>query len=82
VPFHGEVRFTLSLAEASDVSLEVFDVAGRKVRTVSRGLPGAGNHAAAWDGRTDSGETAIAGVYFIRCATPEGKAVRLAVKLR
>lgn len=46
--------------------LALYDVRGRRVRTlVDDSLP-AGTHKMAWDGRTDSGVQAAAGVYFYR----------------
>jgi hypothetical protein len=58
------VRF--SLASAGDVRLEVFDVAGRRVRRLVDGRREAGVHDVAWDGRTDEGGAAGAGLYFYR----------------
>lgn len=60
----ASVRFRLS-SEAS-VELAVFDVLGRKVRTIGRGHFLAGEHAVTWDGRDREGKPAPSGVYFVR----------------
>jgi len=49
-----------------EVRADVFDITGRKVRTVFDGELDAGNHAFDWDGTTSAGELAPAGVYFMR----------------
>jgi len=54
------------LAAAGDVRLEVFDVAGRRVRSLRAAPYGRGTHAVHWDGRGDSGRDLGSGVYFIR----------------
>lgn len=60
----GSVRF--DLARAATVSLDVFDLAGRRVATLARGTFGAGSHARRWDARREGGHPAEAGLYFIR----------------
>lgn len=66
LPARGPVTFDLSLPHAEDVAVEVFDAAGRRVRTLANGSRAAGVHALVWDGRDDGGATAGAGLYFVR----------------
>jgi hypothetical protein len=55
---------SLTLSEAADVSLVVYDVRGKKVRTLVNGaLPG-GNHTIRWNGLDDAGNTVADGMYF------------------
>jgi hypothetical protein len=65
-PFGETVSLSLALAEAGNVRLDVLDVSGRIVRRVVSGWLPAGRHALAWDGRTDAGSDAPAGLYFVR----------------
>jgi len=48
------------------VELAVFDVNGRRVRTLVRGLAEAGRRSLAWDLRDDEGAPARTGIYFAR----------------
>jgi flagellar hook assembly protein FlgD len=49
------------------VTLQVHDVGGRRVRTLTAGeVMAAGHHARPWDGRDDAGETLPAGVYLLQ----------------
>ncbi len=66
----AELRFTL--AQAGDVALVLFDLAGRRVRSLAAGRFEAGSHEARWDGRDDAGAVAPSGFYFARLAT-EGR---------
>ncbi|MBK7366331.1 MAG: hypothetical protein IPJ04_00095 [Candidatus Eisenbacteria bacterium] len=50
----------------------VYDVAGRLVRTLQRGTLTAGAHELEWDGNTDAGRAAEAGLYFVRM-TADGR---------
>jgi len=65
-PFRGETRITFTLWGEAEVGAEVFDVAGRRVRTIPGIRRGPGSGAIAWDGRADGGKRAAAGVYFYR----------------
>jgi hypothetical protein len=50
---------------AGSVRLDVFDLSGRRVRELAQGWSQAGEYYVTWDRRTDRGESADAGVYFI-----------------
>jgi hypothetical protein len=82
LPFVSETRFTFSLAQPGDVTLAVYDLAGRRVQTLVGGHHVAGTHAARWDGRNAAGSQVSPGVYFVRCATRHGQDVRRVVLLR
>jgi flagellar hook assembly protein FlgD len=45
--------------------VEVFDVAGRRVRSLFRGALEAGVHEHTWDGRDDRGRFVGTGVYVV-----------------
>ena len=65
-PFNPETEIRFELAAPSDVSVTVFDAAGRLVRVLdSRNRP-AGVHSVRWNGRNDAGEPVSSGVYFYR----------------
>jgi hypothetical protein len=64
-PFAGRTRFTLTLADAAPVRVDVVDVAGRQVARVFDGTPPAGSLSLEWDGRREDGAPARGGVYFV-----------------
>ena len=63
--------FGIATEDAGPVSLRIFDIAGRLVRTlVEEPLP-AGPHRATWDRTNDRGERVAGGVYFSQLRTPD-----------
>lgn len=68
--------------QAGHVSLEVFDLAGRRVRTLETGVREAGSWVVPWDGRDAGGRSVASGVYFARFATDAGTSVRKIVVRR
>jgi hypothetical protein len=65
-PFNPGTTISFSLAKATNINLAIFDVTGRKVRTLVRKAYDAGTHRVAWDGRNDNGVSLASGVYFCR----------------
>jgi hypothetical protein len=70
-PFNPEVTLAFELDRARRVSVKVYDVAGRLVRTLVDGHRSAGPHRVVWDGLDSSGRMGASGVYFVR-VTSEG----------
>jgi len=58
--------FAFTLPHEGEVSLVVYDVAGREVARVLGGRMGAGVHSQAWDFRGDGGTELQAGLYLVR----------------
>lgn len=67
-PARGAARLAVSLAARAQVSVIVFDAAGRQVRVLARGVFESGRHMLAWDTRDERGARARAGVYFVRAS--------------
>jgi hypothetical protein len=82
-PFRRDTRLRFGLSRAGAVRLEVFDLAGRRVRALldERSLP-AGTHAVTWDGRDQAGNPVQAGVYLCRIETGGRSESRRIVRLR
>ena len=81
-PFRDEARLELMLSRATDVSVEVFDVRGSRMRTLHAGLLGAGAHGLTWDGRDAAGRACEPGVYLARAASPDGGVTARLVRVR
>jgi hypothetical protein len=64
-PFNPWTTIEYSLERDANVTLVIFDVAGRKVRTLLSGAKTeAGIHKVNWDGTNDNGMKLVSGVYF------------------
>ena len=61
-----ELRLMFELGRTGGVSIDVYDVAGRRVRRVTDGHMAAGVRTVEWDGRGEDGKRLPAGVYCVR----------------
>ncbi len=65
-PFNPYTVISFELSAAGDVELSVYDLMGRHVRTLVRGMQRAGTHTVRWDGRDRRGRRLAGGIYFYR----------------
>ena len=78
-PFGPATAIRYTLRSSTPVTVQVFDQAGRLVRTIKRSeMQGGGPQEVAWDARDDSGKRVTTGVYFARIlAGPEAFARKM-----
>jgi hypothetical protein len=69
-PFNLSTTIIYELPEATDVTIEIFNVLGQKVSTLLDGRETAGVHSISWQGTDESGTIISSGVYFYRISTP------------
>ena len=66
-PFSGTLSLRYGVAvDHRWVSVGVFDVSGRLVRTLREGAAQTGEYDATWDGTNERGHRVASGVYFVR----------------
>lgn len=65
-PFNPQTTIAYWLSERGPVSLRIYDVKGRLVRTLVNEYKTAGEHTVQWDGWDEGRTTASSGVYFVR----------------
>lgn len=65
-PFNPATEISYSLERDGPVSLVVYDVAGRNVRTLVDRSEAAGIHRVRWDGRDRFGRGVSSGIYYAR----------------
>lgn len=81
-PSGDRVVIDYSVPTDGDVELEVYDVAGRRVRELVKGRVKAGIHRLEWNRKSDMGRLLPSGVYFIRLEAEGRRAVRKVVLMR
>ncbi len=81
-PTVSTVSMSFSIATASEVSLEVYDLGGRRVTTILNREMQAGSHSVVWNLSDAGGTTVPAGIYHIRLNTPEFSEVNSVMVLR
>jgi hypothetical protein len=65
-PFNPSTTIEYSLPERSQVTIEVFNVLGQRVRTLVNETKPAGIYRIEWDGVDDAGKSVSTGVYLYR----------------
>ena len=65
-PLHDPGGVTFGIERTTMVTLNVYNVAGRRIRSLIHGTMPAGVHHVGWDGRDDRGSTVAMGVYLVR----------------
>jgi flagellar hook assembly protein FlgD len=64
-PVRDRATFAIDVpAAAGRVELALYDLAGRRVRTLVSGALPAGRHTVSWDGRGDAGARLAPGLYL------------------
>jgi hypothetical protein len=63
-PFNPTTKIEFTLAKSGFVTLQIYDVLGRKVRTLVSEELSAGYKSVIWDGKNEDGDDVASGVYF------------------
>ncbi len=73
-PFNPETTIQFALPQAGKVTLEIYNLMGRRVVTLYDGYAAAGYHTVHWNGLNTLGRPASSGVYFYRLEA-DGKVI-------
>ncbi|MFO7659402.1 MAG: S8 family serine peptidase [Candidatus Cloacimonadaceae bacterium] len=65
-PFNPETTISYSIKNSAEVSIDIYNLKGQKVRTLVSDKKAAGNHSVVWNGTDDSNKPVSSGVYFYR----------------
>jgi len=74
-PFNPSTTIRFALPSAAQTRVVVFDLAGRKVKTLVDGMLTAQSHEAVWTGTDEGGRAVSAGVYFYRVTSGDHMSV-------
>jgi hypothetical protein len=81
-PSRGDQDLLLQLAVPQEVSIEVYDVGGRRIASLLESKLQAGMHWIRWDGRGQGGQVVPSGVYWYRIQWAGGSASKQTVLMR
>jgi DNA-binding beta-propeller fold protein YncE len=81
-PFNPTTVIQFTLPADGHVSLVIYDVAGRRVRTLVNEKRRADHYEVKWDGKDANGRTVASGVYFYRIQAGKHRATRKMVMLK
>jgi len=82
-PFNPITSVKFGLKNSGRVSIKIFDVSGKIVRTIYNGDTfERGEHVVQWDGRNDAGKIVPSGIYFLHFYTEGYSETRKLILLR
>lgn len=65
-PFNNETALDFSIPDKGQASVEIFNINGRRVRTLANNVLSAGTYIFKWDGCDANGVAVSTGLYFYR----------------
>lgn len=81
-PLSIDAIFQYDLPKTSYITIEVFDISGRSVKTLINGRINAGCHRLTWNGSTDDGTKLPSGIYFICFVAEEHQDIKKLLIIR
>ncbi len=78
-PFNPETNLSLDLPAAGEVTFEVYDALGQRLRRIELPARSAGHHELSWDGRDDDALAVASGVYLfvVRWDSPTSPVLKI-----
>jgi len=78
------MRYGYRVPESGEqpVEVSVYDMAGRRVRSLASGTQSPGRYTVQWDGRSDAGVQMAPGAYFLRARVADAQQVTRVVYLK
>ena len=71
-PFNPRTNIDFQLSGKADVKLEIYNMLGQKITSVTQGHMTAGNYSFTWNGRNQQGSLVNSGVYIYRLTARTG----------
>ena len=81
-PFNPDTNIFYQLATPQHISVAIYDLSGKNVRTIKKGLEWSGSHVARWDGTDDVGHQVSSGAYFARLTSEAGSSTIRMILIR
>ncbi|MBS1513420.1 MAG: DUF4331 family protein [Bacteroidetes bacterium] len=75
-PFNPSTEIRYNLLKNDKVSVKIYDITGKEVRTLVDGTMSAGVNSVIWNGLTNEGNAAATGTYFVKLVTSAGEDTR------
>ena len=81
-PFNPTTTISFSLHEEQEVSLEIYNMKGQKVKRLVSSQLSAGKHSILWNGKDEEGKQISSGIYFYRMITDDYSASKKMIMLK
>jgi len=81
-PFNPTTNIDFDLSQNGQVELAIFDLMGKRIRTLVYGYEKAGYKSITWDATNDFGQSVSAGMYFYRISAGDFHSVKKMVLMK
>jgi len=82
-PFTESVNIKYSIGQSAEpIELEIYDVTGRKIRSLVTNGIYSGPQTVVWNGNNNAGEKVSAGIYFLKIKSGKHSIVRKLIMIR
>jgi hypothetical protein len=82
-PFNAGTAIEYRIERSQNISLVIYDINGRLIRTLANGFRSSGSHSVVWDGTNDIGGLVGSGIYLYQLTTEDvNQSVRKALLLK
>ncbi|MCP4930648.1 MAG: T9SS type A sorting domain-containing protein [Candidatus Marinimicrobia bacterium] len=81
-PFNPITTIRYDLPENGPVSIIIYDLMGREIKTLVKQVSAPGRYSVNWNGRNQFGKQIASGMYFYRMETPEFQSVKKLIFLK
>ncbi len=81
-PFNPTTNIAFEIKDAGLVSIDVYDIRGRKVRTLTNDNFTAGRHSVVWNGIDDNDQSVASGVYFYKLTSGDFQATNKMIMMK
>ena len=72
-PFNPKTTISFNLPVSGQVSIEIFNVLGQKVKSFANASLEAGKNSVVWEGKDDKGAAVSSGIYFYKIKSDAGE---------
>ncbi len=70
-PFNPTTNIRFSTTKAGNISINIYNIKGEKIKTLVNGAYPIGEHNVVWNGKDNNGKTVSSGVYFYHMLSKE-----------
>lgn len=81
-PFNSSTIITYEIERRGDVTLKIYDILGREVRSLVNTPQKSGNYPVIWDGKNNQGKEVGSGIYFYQLRVGDYKNTRKLVLIK
>ena len=81
-PFNPITTIRYDLSEDGPVSIIIYDLMGREIKTLVKQVSAPGRYSVNWNGRNQFGKQIASGMYFYRMETPKFQSVKKLIFLK